>query len=234
MNGTINVCPNIDSVSANPPVGNTIALGGSASDSDNGPQPVCYGWTTSSGTLSSATAQNPTLTCTAPGAATLTLTVTDGDAGCATSFTVPVICPSDSVPRRERLGRDRREQPGHRPPADAVPGLPVDHRRRRDQRDDASARCRSRAAVRPTSTDTTLAEGDDVGRVQAGGLRLHDLRVLLPAGAVHASVAGIKLALPKSVVNRVVIIGDTGCRIQIGKVYQACGDPTQWPFSVIS
>jgi len=36
------------------------------------------------------------------------------------------------------------------------------------------------------------------------------------------------------VVNRVVIIGDTGCRISIGNVYQACNDPTQWPFSVIA
>jgi len=35
-------------------------------------------------------------------------------------------------------------------------------------------------------------------------------------------------------VNRVVIVGDTGCRISIGNVYQACGDPTQWPFPVIS
>ena len=31
-----------------------------------------------------------------------------------------------------------------------------------------------------------------------------------------------------------VIIGDTGCRISIGNVYQACGDPTHWPFSVIA
>ena len=57
---------------------------------------------------------------------------------------------------------------------------------------------------------------------------------LVPAGATAATVAGIKLPLPKPVVNRVVIVGDTGCRISIGNVYQACGDPTQWPFSVIS
>ncbi len=49
---------------------------------------------------------------------------------------------------------------------------------------------------------------------------------LLPAGATTATVAGIKLPLPKPVVNRVVIVGDTGCRISIGNVYQACGDPT--------
>src|SRR6516164_9536002 len=55
VNGTINVCPVIDAVSANPPVGNTIAIVSAAEDVDHAPALISYQWTTSSGTLSSAT-----------------------------------------------------------------------------------------------------------------------------------------------------------------------------------
>jgi len=58
---------------------------------------------------------------------------------------------------------------------------------------------------------------------------------LLQQLALHARrEAGINLPLPKPVVNRIVVVGDTGCRISIGNVFQACGDPTQWPFPVIA
>jgi len=38
INGTINICPNVDSVASNPPVGNTIAITAAARDPDAGPQ----------------------------------------------------------------------------------------------------------------------------------------------------------------------------------------------------
>ena len=130
VNGTINVCPRIDAVSCNPPAGNVIAITSTADDQDSGPQPLTYSWTTSSGTLSSATAQNPTLTCTAPGTVSLTLTVSDGDAGCNATFNLQVICPPDSAVVQSGLGRDRGEQPGHRPAPHAVHDVPRDHRQR--------------------------------------------------------------------------------------------------------
>jgi hypothetical protein len=97
VNGTLNICPQIDGISANPGealVGSTVALAGSAHDTDGAPAALTYAWTASSGTLSSATAANPAFTCTTPGAATISLTVSDGDmaVGCPDTQTVTVNC----------------------------------------------------------------------------------------------------------------------------------------------
>ena len=97
VDGKLNICPTIDGISANPAevqVGGTIALSAEAHDSDAGPSPLSFGWTTSGGTLSSATAKSPTFTCTTPGTVTLHLSVGDGDpaASCADASTVQVTC----------------------------------------------------------------------------------------------------------------------------------------------
>jgi acid phosphatase len=97
VNGVINVCPTIDGVSASPGevlVGGKIALSGTAHDSDNGPSPLSYQWTASSGTLAGANTASATLTCTVAGTVTVTLTVSDGDpaASCADKSTATVIC----------------------------------------------------------------------------------------------------------------------------------------------
>jgi hypothetical protein len=104
VNGKLNICPTIDGLSANPAevqVGGTIALSSAAHDSDAGPSPLSFGWTTSAGTLSDAAAKNPTFTCTTPGTVTLRLSVGDGDpaASCADASTVQVTCsPAPKTP----------------------------------------------------------------------------------------------------------------------------------------
>ncbi|MEI9948829.1 MAG: hypothetical protein WDO74_07550 [Pseudomonadota bacterium] len=95
--GALNLCPTIDSLSANPSevqVGSTVSLLAAAHDSDAGPSALSFAWTTSAGTLSSATAQNPTFTCTTPGTATVTLSVADGDpaASCADTLSAQITC----------------------------------------------------------------------------------------------------------------------------------------------
>ena len=97
VNGALNVCPNIDGVSANPAevlVGGSIALSATAHDADSGPSPLSYQWQATGGTISNATAQNPTFTCLTAGAASVTVTVSDGDpaASCAPSVTTQVTC----------------------------------------------------------------------------------------------------------------------------------------------
>jgi hypothetical protein len=92
-----NICPVVDGISASPSevlVGGSMGLTSTAHDPDNGPQPLTYQWTATSGTFSSATAANPTFTCTAPGTATITLTVSDGDttAGCPGVLSTTVTC----------------------------------------------------------------------------------------------------------------------------------------------
>ncbi len=96
-NGTFNSCPLVDGITASPnalSVGGSVVLQGQAHDSDAAPSALTYQWTASSGTLSSASQQNPTFTCTAAGTATLTLTVSDGDTtpGCADSLSASVTC----------------------------------------------------------------------------------------------------------------------------------------------
>jgi hypothetical protein len=51
-----------------------------------------------------------------------------------------------------------------------------------------------------------------------------------PASAAKLSAGGA--ALPAQV-KRVVVIGDTGCRLE-GRAVQDCGNPTAWPFAMIA
>ncbi|HSZ83997.1 MAG TPA: hypothetical protein VLA14_17055, partial [Polyangia bacterium] len=57
VNGALNVCPQIDGVSAVPNevfVGSSVALVGAAHDLDAGPSPLSYAWTTTSGAVTDA------------------------------------------------------------------------------------------------------------------------------------------------------------------------------------
>jgi hypothetical protein len=233
VNGTINVCPRVDSVSANPPNGTVISIFSSADDPDMGPQPISYSWTTSSGTLSSTTAQNPTLTCTAPGPVSLTLTVSDGDAACGSTFNLQVTCPPDAAlgdAAWVEIGAANQAIARLNTPYNVCPAITVDGVT-------SPMTVRALAGTEPlrtTSTDPTLAQAMTSGNSEPSVFTTTTCEFLLPAGASHATVAGITLPLPKPVVNRVVVVGDTGCRISIGNPFQACGDPVQWPWPVIA
>jgi hypothetical protein len=97
VTGNVNICPVIDGITAIPndvPVGATISLSSAAHDTDNGPSPIAFLWTATSGTLNNATTQTPTFTCGAAGIATITLTVSDGDStpGCPATLSTQVTC----------------------------------------------------------------------------------------------------------------------------------------------
>ncbi len=97
VNGTINVCPVVDGISASPAdvaVGFPVALAIAAHDPDNGPSPLSYGWTAASGSFSAATSATPTFVCNTPGPVTLTASVSDGDTtpGCAGVLSLVVTC----------------------------------------------------------------------------------------------------------------------------------------------
>lgn len=53
-----------------------------------------------------------------------------------------------------------------------------------------------------------------------------------PAGAKSLVVGGRALPLPRPV-NRIVMFGDTGCRLK-GKKAQACNDPGAWPYATVA
>ncbi len=134
VSGTLNVCPTIDGINANPAevkVGGSIALSVAAHDSDAGPAALGYAWTASgNGTLSNANTANPTFNCNAPGTATLTVTVSDGDplATCAATQSAQVNCTVGRADARH-LRRRRLPQPHHllgRLDLDAEAGQEVD------------------------------------------------------------------------------------------------------------
>ena len=61
----------------------------------------------------------------------------------------------------------------------------------------------------------------------------------LPRSAQQASIAGEAVALPRNRTRRIVVIGDTGCRIKVpadspGDPIQDCSDSTTWPWPKIA
>jgi hypothetical protein len=62
----------------------------------------------------------------------------------------------------------------------------------------------------------------------------------LPSGATSALVAGQSLPVPKANPTKIVVLGDTGCRLQNGNGTQSCNDPnpngteTPYPFAAIA
>lgn len=57
----------------------------------------------------------------------------------------------------------------------------------------------------------------------------------LPSTTQRASLAGRPLPLPRHRIDRIVVIGDTGCRLKdADQAWQGCNDPAQWPFAAIA
>jgi hypothetical protein len=83
------------------------------------------------------------------------------------------------------------------------------------------------APLRPTASKPELS------KPSAFPARICEAAV--PAATVQASVAGRVLALPPEVVRRIVVIGDTGCRIKAAdNAVQACDDPKAYPFATVA
>jgi len=57
--------------------------------------------------------------------------------------------------------------------------------------------------------------------------------ITLPSAARVATLEGAAVPLPRMAPQRILVIGDTGCRIQ-GNLTQACNDPEKWPFARIA
>jgi hypothetical protein len=55
----------------------------------------------------------------------------------------------------------------------------------------------------------------------------------IPAGTAQASVAGTALSLPRANATRIVVIGDTGCRLKTPE-FQDCNDPLAFPFAQVA
>ena len=58
-------------------------------------------------------------------------------------------------------------------------------------------------------------------------------QLLVPHGVRRAAIGDWSAPLPPPEPQRILIFGDTGCRLKAGAV-QACNDPRQWPFALVA
>jgi hypothetical protein len=90
------------------------------------------------------------------------------------------------------------------------------------------ARLATAATACPT-LHTDKGEVDMVVRAAASADFPLLCAAMVPTGATHADISGTVLPLPVANPQRVLVLGDTGCRIK-GSALQACNDPARWPF----
>jgi hypothetical protein len=83
------------------------------------------------------------------------------------------------------------------------------------------------APLRPTASKPELTKPSDFPATTC--------EAALPAGAKQVSVHGWILPLQPKTIRRIVVIGDTGCRIKAAdNAVQACDDPKAYPFATVA
>jgi len=94
-----------------------------------------------------------------------------------------------------------------------------------------------RNTAMPTrAVPATLAERTNKALVQ-GSIAFPGLvcEAAVPRTALRATIAGRALPLPVRRINRIVVIGDTGCRMKAADhEYQACNIAAKWPFAAVA
>ena len=55
----------------------------------------------------------------------------------------------------------------------------------------------------------------------------------LPERVRRVEVGGVRLPAPRREIRRILVLGDTGCRLK-GAQVQACNDPRLWPFATVA
>ena len=87
----------------------------------------------------------------------------------------------------------------------------------------------------PAGTIPVRPSRDDLPPPKASVFDVTTCEATLPINAARASIDGQSLPLPKVQPRRIVIIGDTGCRIVANfNVFQSCDDPVAWPFERVA
>ena len=193
--------------------------------------------------------------CTSPGTATITLTVDDGPvpdggAACPTSFTtgaIEITCNAVAATEVESAWVEIGSTGSATSDGGSIVGTNT-----------VIARAITAAPTCPTITlNGGSPQAMDV-RVAAGTIPLRvttstslgpqfskpsvfpvtTCELVLPSGTTSATVnanGGIALPLPKAQAQTIVVIGDTGCRMQYGanntSQWQDCSDPTQYTFA---
>jgi predicted phosphodiesterase len=89
----------------------------------------------------------------------------------------------------------------------------------------APLQMQSRAETGPIFPNSDVPGGED--------FPVRVCEVAAPTGNAHVLLEGEALPLPRTDIGRIVMFGDTGCRIKKKKV-QECGDPDKWPYAELA
>ena len=101
-------------------------------------------------------------------------------------------------------------------------------------------------AARPVNTAPGISAAAIIAGAAGGGtgkpalFPVSSCEYPLPSGATSAVVSGQSLPLPKANPTKIVVIGDTGCRLQTDNGWQSCNDPnpngtdTPYPFAAVA
>ena len=82
-------------------------------------------------------------------------------------------------------------------------------------------------AQRPTASDAAYSKPAE--------FPVTTCETALPRNVSSATIGGTQLKLPKAEPRRIVLIGDTGCRMKkADNAWQACLDQKEWPFRTIA
>ncbi len=82
-------------------------------------------------------------------------------------------------------------------------------------------------ALRPTASDPADSK--------PSAFPVSVCELAMPANAREARIGALKLPVPKAVAQRIVVYGDSGCRMKKAEAaWQACSNPDYWPFEKIS
>src|SRR5262249_33463749 len=87
----------------------------------------------------------------------------------------------------------------------------------------------------PAETIPVRPSRSDLPAPKAAMFDVTTCEATLPLNAARAIVDGQSLPLAKTQPRRIVIIGDTGCRVVATfNLFQSCDDPVAWPFERVA
>jgi hypothetical protein len=117
------------------------------------------------------------------------------------------------------------------PPMEALAGPWV------ELADDGSLSVRVVVGSAVTACPEVVADGTTVQAKQRGAadgdFPITVCTATVPATTAKLSVGSLPVPTLPTTINRIAVIGDTGCRIE-GKALQSCNDPKQWPFPAVA
>ena len=104
---------------------------------------------------------------------------------------------------------------------------------------DGGARVQMRVHAAAATIPTRPTAYDDIYNPGPAVFPVTTCDATVPARARSATIGARSLPMPKPVVQRLLVLGDTGCRMKAKLApahgdYQACDDPTAWPFQAVS